>query len=233
MVVDDVDNRGVKMAIPANGRISPALTSEPRRGGSTVLERAREEHELIDRIARGDEAAFQAIYAAYFASVWRHTWYQLAGDPARVEDVVQEVFVAIWRSAARFRGDASVKTWIFHIAHNIISTARSHAHREPLSLVAPASEEGDEPAYVYDPPDDSFEDNAAERILLAEAIGHLPAKHQAVIYLVFVQGFSLDETANILNLPRNTVKSRLLNARRALRDHLHLSSSLKGERSDA
>lgn len=189
-----------------------------------------DERELVALIATGDEAAFQALYAAYYTRIWRYVWYQLDGQPGVVEDVLQDIFFAVWRAAARFRGDAKVSTWIFQIAHHVVSSARhKHRHDEYASTLPEEADGGADDAETHN---GSFEDAAVDRLLLVDAIDRLSAKHQAVIYLIFVQGFSLEETAHILGVPHNTVKSRILAARRALHRQLHVAGLKEGDDAD-
>ncbi len=199
----------------------PEHSWPPACQGRKVPERAvPDEFEWIALIAQGNEAAFQTLYEAYYARLWRYVWYQLGPDAASVEDVLQNIFLAIWRSAGRFRGEAKVSTWIFQIAHNLVSTARraQHTLAEGSALLADHSDDEMEHPEMRE---GSFEDAAVSRITLIDAIDHLSAKHQAVIFLVFVQGFTVEEVAHILRIPSNTVKSRVLGARRALLKRLH------------
>ncbi len=188
---------------------------------------------LIAAIAEGDQAAFQELYAAYYKRLWRYVWYQLGGNVSRTEEVLQDIFFAIWRSAGRFRGDAKVATWIFQIAHNKLSTTRHALGRSLDEKAAWLTEGMDDDMDENEMREASFEDASVNRLALVDAIERLSAKHQAVIYLVFVQGFALDEVASILGVPPNTVKSRIISARRALLKQLGTQWIAEGGRHDA
>jgi len=172
---------------------------------------------LLHRIAKGDQAAFQMIYAAYYPRLWRYAWYQLNGDAVWIEEVLQEIFLAIWRSAGKFRGTASVAAWIYQITHHLVSNARRDQARRAeghvVSIAVPDDTVVDERTWHTS----SFEEATLNRLEIIDAIDTLSPKHHAVIDLVFIQGFTLDEVAHILDVPLGTVKSRLINARLALR----------------
>jgi RNA polymerase sigma-70 factor (ECF subfamily) len=170
-----------------------------------------EDQELIVLVGHSDQAAFQHLYTLYFPRLWRYVWYQLEGNSSWTEEVLQDIFLAIWRAAPRFRGDAKVATWIFQIAnHHVLNARRSRRHQTEERLTWANEDEETETG------ESSFEDMTINRLMLFEAIDTLSPKHQSVIYLVFIQGFSVEEVAEILEIPPNTVKSRIIHARRAL-----------------
>jgi RNA polymerase sigma-70 factor, ECF subfamily len=183
---------------------------------------------LLHRIAKGDQAAFQMIYSAYYPRLWRYAWYQLDGNVVWIEEVLQEIFLAIWRSAGKFRGKASAAAWIFQIAHHLVSNARrDHARRAEghVASVGGASDDGNDERIWHSP---SFEEATINRLMIIDAIDMLSPKHQAVIDLVFIQGFTLDEVAHILDVPLGTVKSRIINARLALRKAMGTPHNTEG-----
>jgi RNA polymerase sigma-70 factor (ECF subfamily) len=173
-----------------------------------------EDADLLHSIAQGDEQALRLLYLHYRPRLWRYLLQQLNGRDELVEDVLQEVFLAIWRSAASFRGEARVATWIFRIAHH-------HAVRHRLSAdrfqPAPADNDpavaGEEDGAIGHA---SPENEVVDRLILAAAFHHLSTKHREVLLLVYQQGFTLEEAAIILAIPAGTVKSRVSYARRAL-----------------
>ena len=81
-------------------------------------------HPLLERIAAGDEDALMQLYAEYRPRLWRYVWQQLDGDRELAEEVLQDVFLAIWHGGGTFAHRASLSTWIFRIAHNIAATSR-------------------------------------------------------------------------------------------------------------
>jgi RNA polymerase sigma-70 factor (ECF subfamily) len=171
-----------------------------------------DDHALVRRIAEGDEVALQLLYGRYRPALRRYLWYQLDHDLGQVEDALQETFVSVWRAAATQRDAASVAAWIFQIAHRHALQAHRASARRP---VADVLLDDDSAPTVASP-----EAAIVARLSLDDALRALSAKHRAVLYLACVQGFAIDEVAEILAVPAGTVKSRLSYARRALYDAL-------------
>ena len=181
-----------------------------------------EEQALLARIARGEEDALGRLYASYRPRLRRYLWQQLEGDGPAVEDVLQETFLAVWRTAGSFRGEAQVATWVFRIARYQMLRARRAASRPAAgALLRFGHDDGaDEQDDVVEGVAASPEEAVVERLALAGALRRLSPKHREALELVFQQGFSLDETAQILSVPVGTVKSRISNGRRALQQEL-------------
>ncbi len=181
------------------------------------------DQQLIRRIALRDASALEQIYALYRPRLWRYLWQQLDGDSGAVEDTLQEVFLAVWRAADDFRGKATVNTWIFRIAHHQLAhRQRSNARRPEGHLAELAPLDGEERS---DSPRNglaqaSHEGAVLDRLILAAAFGRLAARHREALELVYQQGFTLEEVAQILDVPLGTVKSRISYARRALQCEL-------------
>jgi RNA polymerase sigma-70 factor, ECF subfamily len=173
---------------------------------------------LLQRIAGGDEAALQQLYVEYRPRLRRYLWHQLDGDIYAVEEALQDTFLAVWRTAGAFRGEAKVASWLFQIAHYRALRARQMAERQ--AGVRLDRDERDEQAVEQMPLAYPPEDVVLDRVALDEALGRLSAKHRAVLHLVFQQGFTAEEVAQILDVPVGTVKSRISYARRALSDAL-------------
>jgi RNA polymerase sigma-70 factor, ECF subfamily len=178
---------------------------------------------LLARITDGDEEALRQLYAAYRLRLWRYVWQQLGGEADLVEEVLQDVFLAVWHGASAFRHHASISTWIFRIAHNISANAsRSRSHRLVGTLL-PETPPGAASASIgtYASP----EEQVVERLALTEAIDCLPLKHRQVLELIFYQGFTCEEAGHILEVPTGTIKSRLSYARKALAGYLGAADS--------
>ena len=170
---------------------------------------AAEAHWLA-RIAQGDHAALRTLYDSYRPQLRRYLWRLLAGDGDAVEDCLQETFITLWRSAATFRGEGRVAAWVFRIA----SRAAAHARRADASRPTqplPDDVGNEDPLGASTP-----ETEVLNRMMLSTALATLSPKHRVTLELVFVHGFTMEETAQILTIPVGTVKSRLNYARRAL-----------------
>ncbi len=182
-------------------------------------EAADEDRRLIVRIATGDEQALDALYARYRPRLRSYLWRLLDGDDGLVEEALQDIFLAVWQAAARFRGEAKVATWVFQIAHNIAITARQRGARHPASAPLLAAE-GPGVSAQRDPYRDPYTEAVITRLAMRDALGKLSEKHREALDLFFRQGFSADEIAAILGIPAGTVRSRVSYARKALRDEL-------------
>jgi RNA polymerase sigma-70 factor, ECF subfamily len=184
---------------------------------------------LLARVAVGDEEALRGLYDAFRPRLRRYLWHQLDGDAAAVDDALQDIFVAVWRTAAGYRGEASVATWLFQIARYRALHARRgrRGAGAPLSLDRPEQERG----IAADREALSPEEQVLGRLTLARALAALSPKHREALYLVSQQGFSLEEAAAILGVPVGTVKSRMSYARKALLAAL-AGESAEGRRRD-
>lgn len=185
--------------------------------GHRLIDTPGSDHALVARIATGDEDALAELYARHRPRLWRYLWHHLDGQAPWVEEVLQDCFLAVWNSARSFRGDAQVVTWIFRIAHHTVQKAwrdrqRHAAPRREQSL----TECQDDPALAGERVIASPEDAIITRLILSDALADLSVNHRDVLELIFYHGFTLEETAIILNVPLGTVKSRLTYARRAL-----------------
>jgi RNA polymerase sigma-70 factor (ECF subfamily) len=171
-----------------------------------------DEAAIIARVAVGDQGALRALYDAYCPRLRRFLWRLLDGDPAAVEDCLQETFIAVWKAAATFRGEGRVAAWLFRIASNAAAHARRHAQAHPATALPADDSAGDEALADAIP----LETEVLTRLELRDALANLPVKQRAALELVFLYGCTLEEAARILDIPIGTVKSRLHHARREL-----------------
>mgnify|MGYP000159187122 CR=1 FL=1 len=185
----------------------------------------RADPELIRAAAEGSAPAFGRLVERHQSAVYRFAR-ALVGDPAAAEDVLQETFLAAWRHAASYRGEASVRGWLLTIArHQAFRLRRARpletAEEAPLERLALAAgfgiEGGPERAAMA----------AQRRERVAKALAALPAEDQEVLLLRDVEEFSGDETAGTLGLTLPAMKSRLHRAR------LRLAARLREEDDDA
>ena len=188
------------------------------------------EAELLADLHENSERAFTWLFARYQARVYNLV-YQLLRDPSDAPDTVQQVFLKVFRGLPGFKGDCSLKTWIYRIAVNEASNQRRwwrrHRRRE-LSLdmpLAPTGGEGEELNVSRTLVDDSQspyeqvvsgELRAAVELELAE----LPLLFRAPVVLRDIEELSYEEIAEVLQVRVGTVKSRLARGREALRSKL-------------
>jgi RNA polymerase sigma-70 factor, ECF subfamily len=164
---------------------------------------------LLRRIAAGDEAAMAEFYRLHSRALLAHISL-MVGDQALAEEVFQDTMLAIWRSAASFRGESRVRTWVISIARR---QARDRLRRRRFRLVSDATL-ADRPCPGPGPEAVALE--RAEVSDVAAAISGLSRAHREVLGLAFGAGLRLAEVAAVLEVPLGTVKSRLTSARAAL-----------------
>lgn len=176
--------------------------------------------ETIARIAAGSHEALRELYECYRPRLWRYVTSHIQGDHAATDDLLQEVFLAVWQAAPDYRPQGKAAAWIFQIAHFQIARRRRILLRRPEEHQAPDAyaNEDDPPGRIGNETihTSSFEDALITRLAVTQALDRLSAAHREVLYLAFQQGFALQEIASILELPVGTVKSRISYARRAL-----------------
>lgn len=182
---------------------------------------AEPDSQLLQRLAAGEQAALNELYAAYGQRLYAYAL-RLCGDPAGAEDVVQETLVTVWRTADRYRGEGRVAAWLLGIVHHL---ALKTLRRRPLPLTAEM--EDSLPAPGASPEAQAQVNDQARWV--QQGLQSLSPEHRAVLELVFYQGLSLEETARVCNCPPGTVKSRLSYARQHLRGILSRQEA-QGER---
>jgi RNA polymerase sigma-70 factor (ECF subfamily) len=153
----------------------------------------------------GRVPAFQDVYAEHFPFVWRCL--RALGVPTvAVDDAAQDVFLVVHRQLAAFRGESSVRTWLFGILRNVASNHRRAGHRrgtEPLR---------DEPANMSPGPLERAQ-NAEAAAFVQAFLADLDDKKRSVFILGVLEELSMPEVAAALAIPLNTAYTRLRRAR--------------------
>src|SRR5579859_2532839 len=171
---------------------------------------ALDERQMTRRIAAGDREALDELYTRYQRVLFNYLL-QLTPDYGLAEEILQDTLVAVWKSAHRFEGRSSLQTWL-------IGIARRQAHNTLRQRKLPLADESEmEGLAATEPEPEAFALASIARDELAEALRQLAPLHREVLALVFVYELSYSETSTILEVPVGTVKSRICNARRALR----------------
>ena len=161
---------------------------------------------------RDREARFAAFAATHRERALRLAWRLVGGDGAAAEDVVQDAFVKAYQGLPRFRDEAAISTWFYRIlVRRAYSYLRWRRVRERFGGEAP-----EEPA---DPAARALPDPAL-RQRIAEALDALPRGQRDAFVLVRLEGFSVNEAAEIMGRAPGTVKSHLHRALVALRQRL-------------
>lgn len=174
----------------------------------------RDDAFLVEQCRAGDEEACEALVRQYqervFALISRMT-----GDPDRVEDIAQEVFLKAFRSLKSFRGGSRFYTWLYRITVNtVLNTMRSQGRRQETSLDALGGLEVQADADM-EPAEVTARLELARRV--REAIDQLEEPYRVIIYLRELEDLSYEEIAEVVELPVGTVKSRLFRARQHLK----------------
>ncbi|MBF6590882.1 MAG: sigma-70 family RNA polymerase sigma factor [Ktedonobacterales bacterium] len=181
---------------------------------------ACDDRQTIQRIATGDRQALTELYARHRLMLFRYLL-QLTPDHGLAEELLQDTFVAVWKSARDFEGRSSGTTWLIGIARR---QAHNTLRRRGLPL---ADATALETMAARDPePEDALLAGAA-REQLASAIARLAPLHREVLVLTFAQELSYAEIAVALAIPVGTVKSRLNHAKRALRAALEAAEGVE------
>lgn len=158
-----------------------------------------------------ERADFDAVVQRHGAALARFAWGYVE-DAADHADLMQEILVAIWQALPRFRGDSSVWTFVFRVAHN---RAISFAGRAKRHASLPLTDQLRDPR----PSPDAEAQALAERELLLRAIRSLPEALRQVV-LLHLEGATPAEIAAVQGITENNASVRLTRARQALRDLL-------------
>jgi RNA polymerase sigma-70 factor (ECF subfamily) len=180
-----------------------------------------DEERAIERLARGDERAFDELAALYQRALYTHA-YRILSNDAQAEDAVQDAFLLAYRGRATFRG-GSFKAWLFRILTNRCLDLLREAKRHGTVPLDPSTDDADEPR--PDPVDvgPSVEELASTSELLRHvesALDQVPVEQRVAVLLRDVQGFDYDEIARITSSELGTVKSRIHRGRLAVREYL-------------
>ena len=164
---------------------------------------------LVLSIATGDKQALQVLFGRHNVRVYRFVL-RFLNDESAAEDLVSEVFFDVWRQASRFEARSQVSTWLLAIARNKALSALRRRSTEELD---------DEVAEFIEDPADSPEVTMQKKqrsSILAECLTQLSAAHREIIDLVYYHEKSIDEVAEIIGVPQNTVKTRMFYARKRI-----------------
>ncbi|MBI3947321.1 MAG: RNA polymerase sigma factor [Armatimonadetes bacterium] len=171
--------------------------------------------ELVQRAAAGDCEAFTALVERYRDAVRGVAWHHL-GDPDDAQDAAQETFVRAWLGIKGLREPERFGPWLRRIAANACADLLRRRGAAALSL--DAMPERDLPA--AEPAPDEDVERLAARLVVREALGRLSAPTRLTVTLALINGYSHEEIAGFLEVPVDTVRSRLKNARKRLREEM-------------
>jgi RNA polymerase sigma-70 factor (ECF subfamily) len=185
--------------------------------------------ELLQRIAREDQAAFRQLYKAFSRTVFAYVLNML-NNHALAEEVVSDTLYEVWRHPQNFRGDSKFSTWLIGIARRkalMVYRARRpdevHADLDDIAEVTPSNTP------------DGYAELAARqrRDGVQHCMGKLSEEHRECLHLVFYEGMALAEVAEIQGCPEGTVKTRLFHARQKIKKCLQTLLRSEGSVPDA
>jgi RNA polymerase sigma-70 factor (ECF subfamily) len=182
---------------------------------------AKSDEVLIGRIANGDRLAMQVLYARHHVRVFRFVLH-LVRDESMAEDLISEVFLDVWRQAGRFEGRSAVSTWMLAIARfKALSALRRRPDEELDEETAGAIEDpNDDPGTTLEKKD--------KGAMIRKCLVGLSADHREIIDLVYYHEKSVEEVAQIVGIPENTVKTRMFYARKRLAELLKAAGIERG-----
>jgi RNA polymerase sigma-70 factor (ECF subfamily) len=170
--------------------------------------------ELLPRVARGDDVAYEQLYRQLSAPVFGLVQ-RVLRDPAQSEEVAQEVFLELWRSATRYTPDrGSVLSWAMTIAHrkavDRVRSAQASSQRDTRAARAESARPFDEVTEIVA--------GRLEREQVRRCLGSLTELQRESVMLAYYQGYTYREVAHLLDSPLGTVKTRLRDGLIRLRD---------------
>lgn len=203
-----------------NGALSLNLNSSLTPEQAAALEDQR----LISGLQVGDEEAYERLIERFQTPVYNLAW-RLLTDPADACDVVQEVFLKIFRNVSNFRGDSTLRTWVYRIAVNESHNRRRwlvrHRRGETgLEETFDDSESRERPLMDSGETPFDFTMNREAQFLLEEGLASINPVFRAALVLREMEDMSYEEISEILQVSMGTVKSRIMRGREALRRYL-------------
>jgi len=190
------------------------------RGDSSGLERTGTDHDdiaLLASLARGDLEAFQAFYRRYAGKVLAYAR-QLSRDQDLAEDITQEVFTSVWTKAGSFRAErGDVAGWLYTMTRNklIDHWRRTGDRRGQVPLSAEDLENSGRGRLMV-----RRDSSTVLPLIVHQALGRVPEEQRQAIEMAYFGGLTYEETAERLELPVGTLKSRIRTGLRAMRSLL-------------
>jgi RNA polymerase sigma-70 factor (ECF subfamily) len=175
------------------------------------------DEDLISLVAQGDAEAFAVLYDRHGRAAYSLA-YRMMGERQAAEDLAQDAFLKVWRSATSYRADrGSVRTWLLSIVHNRgIDQLRSLASRRRTQEKLEASAPKSQPSEAFS---ESWRNTQREQV--REALGTLPKEQLKILELAYFSGYTHVEIAELLDVPLGTVKGRMRLGLKKIRDYFH------------
>jgi RNA polymerase sigma-70 factor (ECF subfamily) len=196
--------------------IHPLRIEAPRTApdGAPTLVPAASDEALIARIAAGDKLAMRALFARHHLRIYRFVL-RFVRHPQLAEDLISDVFLDVWRHAAKFEARSTAATWLLGIARfKALSSLRRRGDAQLDAATAAAIKDtGDDPEVTIR--------KQQHGEILRDCLARISPDHREIVDLVYYQGMTIGEVAEIVGIPEGTVKTRMFHARRQLSALLH------------
>jgi RNA polymerase sigma-70 factor (ECF subfamily) len=179
---------------------------------------------FVSRLQANEDAAYDELVRTYSATIY-HVAFRMLGDPGEASDVVQEIFLKVFRNIGGFKAEAALKTWIFRIAFSeILNRLRWWKRRYRYATVSLDEKPNGKPtsdtvAHSGPTPEEMLQSKEREAAI-QQALRKLSHEHRSIIVLRDIEGFSYNEISDVLGISMGTVKSRIARARADLKKSL-------------
>jgi RNA polymerase sigma-70 factor, ECF subfamily len=175
----------------------------------------RADEDLISLVGQGDAEAFTTLYERHSHAAFSLA-YRMMGERQASEDLAQDAFLKLWRSATSYRPErGSVRTWILSIVHNrgidqIRSQASRRRRQEEIEASAPRSQ-----------PSEAFAETwrNSQREQVREALGTLPPEQLKILELAYFSGYTHLQISELVDVPLGTIKGRMRLGLKKMRDY--------------
>ena len=176
------------------------------------------ERELIARLQKRDEAAFEELIRQYEKKVYT-LCFRMCGNSEDAEEAAQDAFLALWRGIDRFRQESSLSTWIYRLATNACIDTLRRRKKQSGSVSLDDEELFVDAVDTSPQPQETVEHRETQK-LLQEGLSALPEEYRKVLILREIEGLSYTEIAESASIELGTVKSRISRGRSLLRNFL-------------
>lgn len=174
--------------------------------------------ELIARLQKRDEAAFEELIRQYEKKVYT-LCFRMCGNSEDAEEAAQDAFLALWRGIDRFRQESSLSTWIYRLATNACIDTLRRRKKQSGSVSLDDEELFVDAVDTSPQPQETVEHRETQK-LLQEGLSALPEEYRKVLILREIEGLSYTEIAESASIELGTVKSRISRGRSLLRNFL-------------
>jgi RNA polymerase sigma-70 factor, ECF subfamily len=169
--------------------------------------------ELLKQISEGNERAMAQLYRSFSRKIYAYAFNRIH-DSGKAEEIMVDTMYEVWKHPLGFRGDAKFSTWVIGIArHKMLDSLRKNE---------PESDEIDDSLVSEDIGVFDLLAEKQRREGVQQCMGKLSDEHRECLHLVFYEGMTLSEIAEIQNCPENTIKTRVFHARQRIKNCLRL-----------